>query len=115
MRLYSIVNIHKYGVALVNSYDVTLVNICDITLVDICCVAPVRTIFAFFLDAGAVGNMFIHLFLGRLAVSLFIYLFICWSSRMTALLLCYSIAPCTFKGGISAISHLWRFVFSFNI
>ena len=36
---------------------------------------------------------------------------------MTALLLCYHIAPCTFKGGTSAseICHLWRFVFSFNI
>ena len=37
---------------------------------------------------------------------------------MTALLLCcQSIAPCTSKGGISAsaICHLWRFVFIFNI
>ena len=37
---------------------------------------------------------------------------------MIVLLLCYqSIAPCTSKGGISAsaICHLWRFVFSFNI
>ena len=40
---------------------------------------------------------------GWLAVYFFIYVFICWSSRMTALLLCYhSIAPCISKGGISA-------------
>ena len=47
---------------------------------------------------------------GRLAVSSFIYMFICWSSRMTALLLCYhSITPCASKSGISAsdICHLW--------
>ena len=51
-------------------------------------------------------------------VSLFIYLFICWSNRMAALLLHYhSIAPCTSKCGISAsaICHFWRFVFRFNI
>ena len=55
---------------------------------------------------------------GWLGVSLFIYLFVCWSSRMTDLLLCYhSIAPCTSKDCISAsaICHLWRFVFHFNI
>ena len=37
---------------------------------------------------------------------------------MTTLLLRYhSMAPCTSKGGISAsaICHLWRFAFSFNI
>ena len=35
---------------------------------------------------------------------------ICWSSRMTTLLLYHSIAPCTSKDGISAsaICHLWR-------
>ena len=58
-----------------------------------------------YLDLGVVG-------------CIFIYLFICWSSRMTALLLCYhSIAPCTSKGGISAsaIGHPWRFLFIFNI
>ena len=63
-------------------------------------------------------TVFMNLIGGWLVVSLFIYLFICWSSRMTALLLCYhSIAPCTSKGGISAsaICRLWRFVFSFNI
>ena len=41
---------------------------------------------------------------------LFIYLFNCWSSRMTALLLCYhSITPCTSKDGISAsaICYFW--------
>ena len=56
--------------------------------------------------------------LGWLVVSLFIYLFICWSSRMTALLLCcHSVAPCSSKGGISAsaICQLWRFVFRSNI
>ena len=38
-----------------------------------------------------------------LGVSLFVYLFICWSSRKTDLLLSYhSIAPYTFKGGVSA-------------
>ena len=42
---------------------------------------------------------------GWLLVSLFINLFIGWSSRMAALLLCYhSIAPCTSKDGISAIA-----------
>ena len=37
---------------------------------------------------------------------------------MTVLLLCYhSIAPCTSKGDISAsaICHLWRFDFSFDV
>ena len=48
-----------------------------------------------------------------LDVSLFIYLFICWSSRVCVFLLCYhSIAPCTSKGDISAsaICHLRRFI-----
>ena len=43
-----------------------------------------------------------------LDVSLFIYLFICWISRVGVFLLCYhSIAPCTSKGDISvsAICH----------
>ena len=43
--------------------------------------------------------------------------FVCWSSRIIALLLCYyCIATCTFKGGISAnaICHLWRFVLGFS-
>ena len=42
---------------------------------------------------------------------LFIYLFICWSSRMVAMLLCYHFtALCSSKGYISAsaICHLWR-------
>ena len=40
---------------------------------------------------------------GWLVVSLFIHLFICWSSRTIALLMCYhSIIPCTSEGGISA-------------
>ena len=46
---------------------------------------------------------------------IFIYLLICWSSRVRVFLLCYhSIAPCTFKGNISAsaICHLWRFILS---
>ena len=50
---------------------------------------------------------------GRLDISLFIYLFICWSSKVGVYLLCYhSIAPCTSKGDISAsaICHLWRFI-----
>ena len=49
----------------------------------------------------------------RLDVSLFIYLFICWSSRVGVFLLCYqSIVPCTSKGDSSAcaICHLWRFI-----
>ena len=44
---------------------------------------------------------------------LYLYSFICWSSRVGVFLLCYhSIAPCTSKGDISAsaICHLWRFV-----
>ena len=44
--------------------------------------------------------------------NLFIYLFICWSNRMLALLICYHFtALCTSKGGISvsAICYLWRF------
>ena len=43
---------------------------------------------------------------------LFIYLFICWSSRIAALFLCYSFtAICTSKGDISAsaIYYFWRF------
>ena len=50
---------------------------------------------------------------GRLDVSLFIYLFICGSSGMIALMLCYhSIALCTFIGYISAsaICYLWSFI-----
>ena len=53
--------------------------------------------------------------------SLYLYSFICLSasssSRMIALLLYHSIAPCTSKGDISAsaICHLRRFAFSFNI
>ena len=42
----------------------------------------------------------------------FIYLFICWSNIMTALLQCYhSTALCTSNGDISAsaICYLWRF------
>ena len=45
-------------------------------------------------------------------IYLFIYLFVCWSNRMTSLLLCYhSTALCTFKGDISAsaICYLWIF------
>ena len=44
---------------------------------------------------------------------LFIYLFICWSNGMVALLLCYHfIALCTSKGDISAsaICFLWKFL-----
>ena len=34
---------------------------------------------------------------------MFIHLFVfCWSSRTTVLLLCYSIARCSFRGGINA-------------
>ena len=43
---------------------------------------------------------------------LFIYLFICWSSRMIALLFCYAfVALCTSKDdtSASAICYLWRF------
>ena len=41
---------------------------------------------------------------------IFIYLFICFSNRMVALLLCYHFtAPCTSKVDISAICYLWRF------
>ena len=51
---------------------------------------------------GAVGCIAVHLLREWLIVSLFIYLFIGWSSRMTALLLYHSIVPCTSKDGISA-------------
>ena len=50
---------------------------------------------------------------GWLAESLFIYLFICWSSGVEVFLLCYhSIAPCTSKSNISAsaICHPWGFL-----
>ena len=60
---------------------------------------------------------FIHTHTGVIDC-IFIYFFMCWSSRMIALLLCcHSVAPCTSKGGISvsAICHLWRVVFSFNM
>ena len=56
-------------------------------------------VFPQFFDTGAVGG-----------VSLFNYLFICWSSKMTVLWLCYyAIALCTSKGGlsVSVICHLW--------
>ena len=59
------------------------------------------------------GNIHLHLVVqysrGRLSVSLFIYFLICWNSRMTALLLCYSMTPCVSKCGISAGTscHLW--------
>ena len=48
-------------------------------------------------------------FTGGGDVSLFIYLFICYSNRRTALLLYHSIALCASKGGISAsvICHPW--------
>ena len=58
-------------------------------------------------------SMLVQFVRGRLDVSLFIYLFICWSSRVAFFLLCYySIAPCTSKGDIStsAFSHLWRVI-----
>ena len=46
-----------------------------------------------------------------LGVSLFIYLFIYWSSRLGVFLLCYhSIAPCTSKGDINATAILVLFV-----
>ena len=50
---------------------------------------------------------------GRLDVSLiYLFIYICWSYRLVALILCYnSISPSTFKDDISAsaICHLWRF------
>ena len=52
-------------------------------------------------------------FLEGLGVSLFIYLFFCWSSGVGVFLICYhSIAPCTSEGEISAsaICHLWSFI-----
>ena len=50
---------------------------------------------------------------GWLDVSLFIYFFICWISRVGVSLFSYhSIAPCTSKGDVSAsaICHLWGFI-----
>ena len=46
-------------------------------------------------------------------VGCIVYLFICWSNRMVALLLCYHFtALCTCKGDVSAstISYLWTFL-----
>ena len=59
------------------------------------------TIIFFKPQRGRLGVPFIHLFV-----------YICWSSRTVALMLCYhSIAPSTCKGDISAsaICHLQRF------
>ena len=53
---------------------------------------------------------------GGLMRYLFIYLFICLSCKMTALMLCYHfIAPCIFKGDISAsaIYYLWGLFLAF--
>ena len=69
--------------------------------------------------SSVVGVLFFLVrYIGGWMHHLFMYLIICWNCRMAALMLCYySMAPCTCKGDISvsAICHLYRFGFRFNI